>query len=90
MRLLPTAVIAPFASSLGDRFRRERFLLGVVLLGAAALVVSAAGALMDATRTTPLTGSGGPAPATWWPRAKARPRAGNSACARVPQAAAET
>jgi hypothetical protein len=47
MRLLPAAVIAPFASSLGDRFRRERFLMGVVLLGAAALVVSAAGALMD-------------------------------------------
>jgi MFS family permease len=47
MRLLPAAAIAPFASSLGDRFRRERFLLGVVLLGAAALVVSAAGALMD-------------------------------------------
>jgi hypothetical protein len=47
MRLLPAAVIAPFASSLGDRFRRERFLIGVVLLGAAALVVSAAGALMD-------------------------------------------
>ena len=47
MRLLPAAVIAPFASSLGDRFRRERFLLGVVLLGAAALAVSAAGALMD-------------------------------------------
>ena len=46
MRLLPAAAIAPFASSLGDRFRRERFLLGVVLLGAAALVVSAAGALM--------------------------------------------
>ena len=44
MRLLPAAVIAPFASSLGDRFRRERFLLAVVLLGAAALVVSAAGA----------------------------------------------
>ena len=47
MRLLPAAAIAPFASSLGDRFRRERFLLVVVLLGAAALVVSAAGALMD-------------------------------------------
>ena len=47
MRLLPAALIAPFASSLGDRFRRERFLMGVVLLGAAALVVSAAGALMD-------------------------------------------
>jgi MFS family permease len=47
MRLLPAAAIAPFASSLGDRFRRERFLLGVVLLGTAALVVSAAGAAMD-------------------------------------------
>ena len=45
VRLLPAAMIAPFASSLGDRFRRERFLLGVALLGAAALVVSAAGAL---------------------------------------------
>src|SRR4029077_2964761 len=47
LRLLPAAVIAPFASSLGDRFRRERFLMGVVLLGTAALAVSAAGALMD-------------------------------------------
>ena len=46
MRLLPAAVIAPFATSLGDRFRRERFLLGVVLLGAAALVISAVGAFM--------------------------------------------
>lgn len=44
IRLLPAAVIAPFASSLGDRFRRERFLLVVSLLDAAALVVSAAGA----------------------------------------------
>ena len=47
VRLLPAAVIAPFAASLGDRFRRERFLLGVVLLGAAALVVSAVGAVLD-------------------------------------------
>jgi Cyclic nucleotide-binding domain/Major Facilitator Superfamily len=47
VRLLPAAVIAPFASSLGDRFRRERFLLGVVLLGAAALIISAVGAFMD-------------------------------------------
>src|SRR4029077_13552410 len=47
MPLLRAAAIAPFASSLGDRFRRERFLTGVVLLGAAALVVSAVGALMD-------------------------------------------
>ena len=41
LRLLPAAAIAPFASSLGDRFRRERFLLALALLGAAALVVSA-------------------------------------------------
>ena len=47
VRLLPAAVIAPFAASLGDRFRRERFLLGVVLLGAAALVASAVGAMLD-------------------------------------------
>ena len=47
MRLLPAAVIAPFAASLGDRFRRERFLLGIVLVGAAALVVSAVGAALD-------------------------------------------
>jgi hypothetical protein len=47
VRLLPTAVIAPFASSLGDRFRRERFLLGLALIGGAALVVSAVGALLD-------------------------------------------
>jgi hypothetical protein len=47
LRLLPAAVIAPFASSLGDRFRRERFLLAVVLLGAAALGLSAVGAALD-------------------------------------------
>ncbi len=46
MRLLPAAAIAPFASSLGDRFRRERFLLVLALLGAAALVLSAVGAQM--------------------------------------------
>jgi MFS family permease len=47
VRLLPAAIIAPFASSLGDRFRRERFLLGLVLMGGAALAASVAGALMD-------------------------------------------
>jgi MFS family permease len=47
VRLLPAAAIAPFAASLGDRFRRERFLLVVVLIGTAALAVSAAGALID-------------------------------------------
>ena len=42
VRLLPAAVVAPFAASLGDRFRRERFLLAMALVGAAALAGSAA------------------------------------------------
>lgn len=44
VRLLPAALLAPVAASLGDRFRRERFLLAVTLLGAAALAASAAAA----------------------------------------------
>ena len=44
VRLLPAAVIAPFAASLGDRFRRERFLVAVTLIGSTALFVSAVGA----------------------------------------------
>lgn len=44
VRLLPGAVVAPFAASLGDRFRRERFLLAMILVGAVALAASAAGA----------------------------------------------
>jgi MFS family permease len=43
VRLLPAALVAPFAASLGDRFRRERFLVGVALVGSAALAGSAAG-----------------------------------------------
>src|SRR5262245_2218151 len=39
--LLPAALFAPFASSLGDRFRRERFLLAILLAGAGALGISA-------------------------------------------------
>jgi MFS family permease len=42
IRLLPAALVAPFAASLGDRFRRERFLLAMALVGAAALAGSAA------------------------------------------------
>jgi MFS family permease len=42
VRMLPAAVVAPFAASLGDRFRRERFLVAIALLGAAALGGSAA------------------------------------------------
>jgi MFS family permease len=45
VRLLPAATVAPFAASLGDRFRRERFLLALVLAGAAALAASGAAAL---------------------------------------------
>src|SRR5919198_595454 len=41
VRMLPAAVVAPFAATLGDRFRRERFLVAVSLLGTAALGGSA-------------------------------------------------
>jgi MFS family permease len=44
VRLLPAGAIAPFAASFGDRFRRERFLLAMSLIGAAALAGSAAAA----------------------------------------------
>jgi MFS family permease len=44
VRLLPAAALAPFAASLGDRFRRERLLLAMSLLGAGALAGSAAAA----------------------------------------------
>ena len=44
VRLLPAAIVAPFAASLGDRFRRERFLLALTLLGAVAMAVSAVAA----------------------------------------------
>jgi MFS family permease len=47
VRLLPAAVIAPFAASLGDRFRRERVLLAMTLLGAAALAASAVAYFAD-------------------------------------------
>jgi MFS family permease len=41
VRMLPAALAAPFAASLGDRFRRERFLLANALVGCAALAASA-------------------------------------------------
>ena len=44
IRLLPAAVVAPSAASLGDRIRRERLLLGAALLGAIALAGSAVAA----------------------------------------------
>jgi MFS family permease len=48
VRLLPAAIIAPFAAALGDRFRRERFLLAMTLVGSLALGGSAAAAYADA------------------------------------------
>jgi MFS family permease len=42
VRMLPAAVAAPFAATLGDRFRRERFLTAIALAGACALGGSAA------------------------------------------------
>jgi MFS family permease len=42
VRMLPAALVAPFAASLGDRFRRERFLLAIALVGGGALAGSAA------------------------------------------------
>jgi MFS family permease len=47
VRLLPAGLVAPFAASLGDRFRRERFLLALALIGAAALAASAAASFAD-------------------------------------------
>jgi hypothetical protein len=35
VRMLPAAIAAPFAASLGDCFRRERFLLANALVGCA-------------------------------------------------------
>ena len=42
VRMLPAALAAPFAASLGDRFRRERFLLAIALVGCGSLAASAA------------------------------------------------
>jgi MFS family permease len=47
VRLLPAAVVAPFAASLGDRFRRERFLLAMTVIGAAALAGTAVAVAAD-------------------------------------------
>jgi MFS family permease len=48
VRLLPAGMIAPFASAFGDRFRRERFLIAMALLGCVALAGSAAAAFAGA------------------------------------------
>src|SRR5215471_10873459 len=47
IRLLPAAVVAPSAASLGDRIPRERLLLGSMLLGAVSLAASAVAAFAD-------------------------------------------
>jgi MFS family permease len=47
VRLLPAAIVAPFAASLGDRFPRERFLLAMLLVGSVALGASAAAFYVD-------------------------------------------
>jgi MFS family permease len=47
VRLLPAAIVAPFAASLGDRFRREHFLLIMSLVGSLALGASAVAAYED-------------------------------------------
>ncbi|HYZ20134.1 MAG TPA: MFS transporter [Gaiellaceae bacterium] len=41
VRMLPAALVAPFAASLGDRYRRERFLLAIAVVGCVALAASA-------------------------------------------------
>ena len=41
VRMLPAALVGPFAASLGDRFRRELFLVAIAAVGATALAASA-------------------------------------------------
>ena len=48
VRLLPAAIVAPFAASLGDRFPRERFLLALMLVASVALGASAIAFFADA------------------------------------------
>ncbi len=48
IRLVPAALLAPFAASLGDRYRREIFLLVISLVGVAALAASALAFAVDA------------------------------------------
>jgi MFS family permease len=47
IRLLPAAVVAPAAASLGDRVRREQLLLGAAILGTVSLAGSALAAFAD-------------------------------------------
>jgi len=47
VRLLPAALVAPFAALVGDRFRRERFLVAISAGGCVALAGSAAVYFVD-------------------------------------------
>jgi MFS family permease len=47
VRLLPAALVAPFAAFVGDRFRRERFLVAISAGGCVALAGSAAVYFVD-------------------------------------------
>jgi CRP-like cAMP-binding protein len=51
IRMLPAAIVAPFAAFLGDRFPRERFLLAIAALGTASLAGSAIVVAADAGAT---------------------------------------
>ncbi|HET9558715.1 MAG TPA: MFS transporter, partial [Actinomycetota bacterium] len=48
VQLVPAALVAPLASIAGDRFRRERVLLGGYLVQSAAMAATAAALLADA------------------------------------------
>src|SRR5919201_1476677 len=48
IQLVPSAVVAPLASALGDRYRRERFLVGGYALQVTAMLATGLALLLDA------------------------------------------
>src|SRR5919198_5587919 len=48
IQLVPSALIAPIASALGDRYRRERFLVGGYALQVAVMLATGLALLVDA------------------------------------------